>query len=92
MMQPSYPNSYSNRQLVPSKKDASLAPMLEEIFHSIYEENKVSEDPRFLHNLKMSCLRDEWTIYSNSDLQMNLSFRSFPKARLHIGNKNVRDL
>lgn len=40
----------------------------------------------------MACLRDEWTIYINSEIQINVSYRSPPKIRIHIGNKDLQDL
>lgn len=73
----------------PSKKDSAIA--LNKI-QEIYLENRRSEDPRFLHNIKMACLRNEWSLYTNSDLQINVNYHRCPFIRLTIGNKLPRDL
>jgi hypothetical protein len=40
----------------------------------------------------MACLRDEWSIYSNSEIQINVSYRDSPKIKLTLGNKLSKDL
>ena len=58
----------------------------------IEEENQISEDPRFMLNLKMACLKTQWCLFSNSDLQVNVSYRDVPKVVLRFGNKLPKDL
>lgn len=40
----------------------------------------------------MACLRDEWIIYSNSEVQINVSYRNCPKIKITLGNKFNKDL
>jgi hypothetical protein len=40
----------------------------------------------------MACLRDEWSLYSNSDVQINVNYQHCPAIRLTLGNKLTRDL
>lgn len=40
----------------------------------------------------MACLRDEWNIYSNSEVQINVSYRNCPKIKITLGNKYSKDL
>lgn len=54
------------------KKDSSVG---QRLINEIYVQNKKSEDPRFLYNIKMSCLRDQWNLFSNSQLHINVSYR-----------------
>lgn len=62
------------------------------IVREIVEENRMSEDPRFLQNIKMACFRDEWNLYSNSEVQVRVSYRNCPKVTIHIGNKCPNEL
>jgi hypothetical protein len=40
----------------------------------------------------MACLRDDWVIYSNSEIHVNVNYKSCPKIKVNIGNKSIRDL
>ena len=40
----------------------------------------------------MSCLRDEWAIYSNSEIAVQVSYKQNPKIVIKIGNKMAKDL
>lgn len=73
----------------PSKPESAV--VLSKI-QEIHAENKRTEDPRFLFNIKMACLRDEWSLYANSDIQAQVSYRHCPHIRLTLGNKLTKDL
>lgn len=46
-----------------------------------------SEDPQLLKNLKLACLKDEWTIFSNKEIIVSLDYKSCPLIKMRIGNK-----
>ena len=62
--------------------------MLEEI----HLENSVSEDPQFIKNLKMACIKDEWTIFSNKEIMVSVDYKTCPLIKLRIGNKTNQEL
>ena len=58
----------------------------------IHEQDKLSQDPKFLHNLKMACLRDDWVLFNDSLIQVHISYRIEGMIKVNIGNKNSLDV
>lgn len=58
----------------------------------VIEAHRESGDPRFLQNVKMACLKNEWVLFCNSELQVSVSYREPPRVQLRIGNKLGSDL
>lgn len=48
--------------------------------------------PKYVYNIKMACVKDEWTLYSSSEIQINVNYKVSSKIRLHIGNKTNKVL
>jgi len=51
----SYAQQNTFRSIRSNKKDSQLFNLK---IQDIYKENNISEDPRYLYNIKMSCLKD----------------------------------
>ena len=43
-------------------------------------------------NLKMACLKPEWSLLANSEVQISVSYRDVPRVMVRFGNKLPKDL
>ncbi len=45
-----------------------------------------------MKNLKLACLKDEWTIFSNKEIIVSIDYKTCPFIKLRVGNKTSQEL
>lgn len=89
LVAPQQTNSVHSPSSILQKKVEEIA---KNKIKQIYEQNNKSEDPRYLVNLKMACLKTQWCLFSNSQIQVSVSYRDVPRVVVRVGNKISKDL
>ncbi len=51
------------------------------------KDNKVA-NKNYIYNIKMSCLRPQWTLFENEDIIITANLSNLSVVTLQIGNKN----
>ena len=69
------PSSYLKTPIAAASPRKQLDEAIRERIEEMEKIHRESEYPRFLLNVKMACLKSEWALFVNSELQVNVSYR-----------------